>query len=521
MLRLLHPVTTAFVKSDYGPSGCLLGTREKLLNKIMAWFEDDGPSVYWLRGLAGTGKTTIARSVADLAEQQGLLGASFFFSRADVKRQDATAVLPTIAYQLARWRPELREPLCSAIVSNTEIAGCTMQEQVTHLFEQALSHATSPVPRALLVVDALDECAKIDNCEGGSLMRLLIGCLRYLPFSVKVFITSRDEPSIRLMFDTLHAHSIHKAALHIDIEKEIVDADIGLYLHHHLSSIPGVSNEPAWPPPSAISELTHRANGLFVYAVTIVKYIRKGSYVKAPSTLLDEVLSMKQVKAQYHYRELDSLYLQVLRKAAEAAGEDPEWLECIRDAAAFVVLAQEPLSWTALSSLTGLSTSALRLLSSLILESSDGKIRPFHASFAEFIVDSERCTDLAYLVDAIHYHQRLAGQCLTLMNERLHYNICDLSDPGTPNDQVTNFDCVLQGAAPPELRYACTHWAMHLSYASPPYDHVLKALSTFCGEHLLHWLEIMSLLRQLPASDRNLAAALRLCKASAIRPFMR
>jgi hypothetical protein len=62
---------------------------------------------------------------------------------------------------------------------------------------------------------------------------------------------------------------------------------------------------------------------------------------------------------------------------------------------------------------------------------------------------------------------------------------------------------------------------MHLSYASPPYDHVLKALSTFCGEHLLHWLEIMSLLRQLPASDRNLAAALRLCKASAIRPFMR
>jgi hypothetical protein len=79
MLDRLRAVTAAFVKSDTGPQGCLPGTRKKILDDIMDWFADDGPSVYWLRGLAGTGKTTIARSVADLAEQQGLLGASFFF----------------------------------------------------------------------------------------------------------------------------------------------------------------------------------------------------------------------------------------------------------------------------------------------------------------------------------------------------------------------------------------------------------------------------------------------------------
>jgi hypothetical protein len=129
MLDRLKPLTSAFVISDTGPPGCLPGTRKQLLNEIMDWFADDGSSVYWLRGLAGTGKTTVARSVADLAEQQGLLGGSFFFSRTDTARQRAGAVLPTIAYQLAKWRPALRQPLCEAIKSDREITERTMKEQ--------------------------------------------------------------------------------------------------------------------------------------------------------------------------------------------------------------------------------------------------------------------------------------------------------------------------------------------------------------------------------------------------------
>jgi WD40 repeat protein len=515
-LKQLKPLTAAFVKSDIGPQGCLPGTREKLLNEIMDWFADDGPSVYWLRGLAGTGKTTIARSVADLAEQQGLLGASFFFSRTDTARQRGGAVLPTIAYQLAKWRPALRQPLCDAINSDREIAERTMKEQVECLFVQALSHTTSPVPRALLVVDALDECGKIGDCEGGLLVPLLVGCLNRLPFSVKLFITSRDEPSICRMFDSLPAqHSMHKAALHIDIEKKIVNADIELYLYDKLRSMSNVPNEPAWPPPAAVTELTLRANGLFVYAVTIAEYIQSGSVVDPPVTLLKEVLSTSPDDAQYHYRNLDTLYLKVLDKASAAGGGNPDRLRAgIRNAAASVVLAQEPLSWSALSNLTGLPVSALKGLSSVILESSDRKIRPFHASFADFIVDAKRCTDTAYLVNVAHHHERLASHCLVLMNNALRYDICNLSEPGTPNDKLPDLESVLQGAAPAELRYACIHWAAHLSQAKSPHFHLRDELTTFCEKHLLHWFEVMSLISRLSTCDEILAATLRWCKAS-------
>jgi hypothetical protein len=515
-LDRLHAVTTAFVRSDTGPQGCLPGTREKLLNEIMDWFADDGPSVYWLRGLAGTGKTTIARSVADLAEQKGLLGASFFFSRTDIARQRAGAVLPTLAYQLAKWRPALRQPLCDAISSDREIAERTMKEQVECLFMQALSHTTSPVPRALLVVDALDECGKIGDCEGGLLVPLLVECLGRLPFSVKIFITSRDEPSISKMFSSIQTqHAMHKAALHIDIEEKIVNADIELYLYDKLRSIS--PDEPAWPPAAQITELTHRANGLFVYAVTIAKYIWSNSVVVTPIALLSEVLSTSRIDGESSYRDLDTLYLKVLDKAGTAPdGGSSERLRAgIRDAAASVVLAQEPLSWIALSKLTGLPMSALKVLSSVILESSDGRIRPFHASFADFIVSEKRCTNPAYLVDAAHHHERLAGYCLALMNEALRYNMCDFPEPGTPNEQLPDLKPELQSAAPAQLRYACVHWAAHLSQARSSDSRLCDELAKFCEKHLLHWFEVMSLISRLSACDEILAATLTWCKASA------
>jgi hypothetical protein len=520
-LDRLHPLTSAFVVSDTGPPGCLPGTRRQLLSEIMDWFAGDGASVYWLRGLAGTGKTTIARSVADLAEQQGLLGGSFFFSRTEAARQRAGAVLPTIAYQLAKWRPALRQPLCDAIGLDREISGRTMQKQVECLFVQALSHTASPLPRALLVVDALDECERIGDCEGGLLVPLLVGCLRQLPFSLKIFITSREEPSITNMFDALPAqHSMHKAALHIDIEEKIVNADIELYLYNRLRSIS--PDESSWPPSAAITELAHRASGLFVYAVTIVEYIEKHRFGDAPLDLLNEVLSTSLVDAQYHYQYLDTLYLRVLEKpaaavAAAGGGNLDRLRERIRDAAASVVLAKEPLSWRALSTLTDLHISTLKVLSSIILESSDRKVRSFHASFADFIVDDKRCKEHAYLVNATQHHERLARRCLSVMNEALHYDICDLSEPGTPKDQLTDLEPMLQNAVPEELRYACMHWAAHLSQAISPDSRLLDELTKFCEQHLLHWFEVMSFISRLSACDDILATALKWCKASVSR----
>jgi hypothetical protein len=62
---------------------CLHNTRVELLGQIFDWSDgqDERCFMFWLNGLAGTGKSTIARTVAREYFEQGRLGASFFFSR--------------------------------------------------------------------------------------------------------------------------------------------------------------------------------------------------------------------------------------------------------------------------------------------------------------------------------------------------------------------------------------------------------------------------------------------------------
>src|SRR6266576_4645838 len=70
----------SYAKQNSPP--CLPNTRVDILREIYNWAEgQDGRCIFWLNGLAGTGKSTIARTVARRYFDQKCLGASFFFSR--------------------------------------------------------------------------------------------------------------------------------------------------------------------------------------------------------------------------------------------------------------------------------------------------------------------------------------------------------------------------------------------------------------------------------------------------------
>ena len=83
------------------------GTRLQVLSDILAWILDpDSKPSFWLSGMAGVGKTSIAWTVCDMvqAETGAMLGGSFFCSRAagSVARRDVNCIIPTLALMLAR-----------------------------------------------------------------------------------------------------------------------------------------------------------------------------------------------------------------------------------------------------------------------------------------------------------------------------------------------------------------------------------------------------------------------------------
>ena len=76
------------------------------MNALDEWLDDfNGPSVYWLNGMAGTGKSTIADSLHILAHLRKALGGGFFCSRDFESARDVRKIVPTIAYQLAHNLP--------------------------------------------------------------------------------------------------------------------------------------------------------------------------------------------------------------------------------------------------------------------------------------------------------------------------------------------------------------------------------------------------------------------------------
>src|SRR6202041_3814520 len=92
---------------------CLRGTRVMVLEAIENWVHDENQTrrVYWLNGVAGCGKTTIAETLAERMFAEDLLGGSFFCSRESPDRRNVQFIFPTLAFQLAHKYPPFRAHL--------------------------------------------------------------------------------------------------------------------------------------------------------------------------------------------------------------------------------------------------------------------------------------------------------------------------------------------------------------------------------------------------------------------------
>ena len=136
--------------------GCLRGTRETVLNEIKSWAKDFSKSpVFWLNGLAGTGKSTIAQTVAEHVFADGLLGASFFCSQDFEDRSNLHLIFPTIAFQLAQKYPNFRSHLVSLLQSNPDVVDEPLYGQMERLIVKPLQSTSIPT---VILIDALDEC---------------------------------------------------------------------------------------------------------------------------------------------------------------------------------------------------------------------------------------------------------------------------------------------------------------------------------------------------------------------------
>jgi hypothetical protein len=201
MAKLPYAEGATFDSSDEGLNPrCHPETRTDLLRQIREWAQDQqGKSIFWLKGMAGTGKSTISRTVADSFDREGKLGASFFFKRGEPNRSTAKMLFTTLCNQLLEKIPLLIAHVEMAIDTDANLSDKSMGEQFEKLICQPLSQIQRHLPLAsklIIVIDALDECAQ----EGDTLLRLLSQTRNKWSPSLQIFITSRPEQQIRSGF---------------------------------------------------------------------------------------------------------------------------------------------------------------------------------------------------------------------------------------------------------------------------------------------------------------------------------
>jgi hypothetical protein len=502
---------------------CAPGTRVSLLKGLLSWATAlDSRYLFWLSGLAGTGKSTIARTLCERLHDQGLLGASFFISRDQSDRRAASSIVCSIACQLAvRW-PSVLDALCAKLRGTpADLAPRSLQDEITDFIITPALELPGGAS-LIIVIDALDEAfSNFDGRPGGDLLLILGQQLLRLNGRVRLFITSRNEKPIQQMFDQLSASSQEVLKLH-DLDHTMVQDDITTYLNYSLDIIRKKRLDPvvtAWPSTEAVRQLVELSGLLFVYAATVVRFIDHRKY--SPRERLAQFLGQQQTDSRESpYAQLDGLYRHILSDAVGDSNDGEFLCERLQAVLAVIVLAETPLDIEALSILSGVSPDNTRIavdsLSSLLADSASG-VRVFHPSFPDFILDASRISDSRLRVVPTVGHELIALRCVEIMNSLLRYNICNVQDPTVANKDLQDLDVRLRENVSDALRYAACFWCNHLTASDAPNDWIMNALNEFCQKHLCHWVEILSLLRRVGLAEAALLKAIEWC---AVRNFV-
>jgi NACHT domain len=454
-------------RKDQQASICEPGTRKRVIDRIVQWAEDDhAKPICWLYGPAGTGKSSIAHTIAEECTNKQWLVLTFFFSRGRVDRTTLTKVFTTLAYQLAvsEALPSAQQFIEQAIQKDRRILSANFETQFCQLVVYPIMASPQSMPKIIIIIDGLDECES--HAHQTQLIKLLVERSPAIFSHARFLVTSRPEEHINDEFYVAAAQNItNYVTLHDfdavdDIRKVCCSgfADIATR-HSRQQYLPK-----SWPSDAEIELVVEKSQGIFIYISTLLRFVDEGD-------------DLPQKKLQYALKAhagLDSIYCQVL---ALAPGRN---LQVVMSA---IILLQEPLTIMELGEFLHLTSAEVRIAlqgtrSILnIPESDDKAVVPYHASLGDFVRDNSRSA--GHISTLNEQHRILMDQCIHLAITGMEY---------LESDRIHSV----------AMLYAYRNWCYHLAslLASPDglanipsQIQLLKSfLSKIKQQWLRHWL---------------------------------
>jgi hypothetical protein len=249
--------------------------------------------------------------------------------------------------------------------------------------------------------------------------------------------------------------------------------------------------------------LTRRAAGLFIWAEIVAQLVEQG----VPDMQLDLVLGGDFGEGG---SAIDNLYQQILDRAFESPKEPI--LRAFHSIIGVILLAKIPFQRADLQYFLGDAESdtminfvLLKLSSVILRDGPDDRLCFRHLSFTEFLCNSDRCPPL-FIIDWDSKSQALAASCLHLLN-----NVEDgLETSHARNEDIEDLVTCIEKSIPTHLVYSCRFWAVHLEDAvkvQDVHEGLMEAVMELLYKHLLYWLEVMSLIKEVSTTSMMLLSA--------------
>jgi hypothetical protein len=474
------------------------GTREYLLSHIIAWVTNESEkkdvgNTYWIYGLPGIGKTSLAHSICASLHDKKHLAGGFFCRRDDPNLGEPRNILPTLIYKLAEIFPPFRTIVAERLRSDINLTPESMRDTLFHDLIRSLPR--HPQRTLAFVIDALDECG--DDQSRRVLLKSLADAAAYAPW-LKIIITSRPEVDIQHFFDAPARSSHFRYDLTAD---EQATSDLRIFAEDRFKKLASRRHlQSPWPEPSLFEGVISRAKGLFIFIKTLALVLGQ---CKDPTESLKATLRDSDdtgLMSPY------GLYSSILKKRiVHSTAEFQRVIGVLLTTAPYRPLCEETIAELARLDLSLVKT-WVDDLSSLLYrdERANGAIRVRHLSISDFFV-SDGCP-CDYQVNLQDANVQLGIACLETMIRQLRFNICKLEDSRLANADVHDLQTRIKEHISDSLQYSSRYWSNHLC-STPDNGNrgVFGSLNEFFeGLYPLLWIEVLSVMGIVPIGAPSL-----------------
>jgi len=485
-------------------------TRKSRLKEIEEWVANISDekdllrtNTYWIYGLPGIGKTSLAHSICARLHDKRQLAGAFFCRRDDPNLSEPKNVLPTLIYKLAEMFPPFGKIVANCLRDDPNLTPESMKPSLLlDLLDNLLKR---PNDSLVFVIDAFDECG--DYRSRPRLLKLLTDAATRASW-LKIIITSRPETDIRQFF-AQSSYSVYDLAA----DEEASD-DLQTFARSEFDPV-GRKNHLSedlskpWPEESLLNRVISRANGLFIFIKTLALALET---CEDPTEYLE---TASDESAGAGLEALYRLYSSILKsRIVHHKAEFQRMIGVLLTAAPYRALREETIA-----ELTGVKPNRVKTwvddLSSLLYrdEGTNGGIRVRHLSISEFLV-SDGCP-LDYQIDRQDANVQLGVACLKTMVHQLRFNICGLEDSRLANADIQDLPSRIVKNIPDCLQYSSLYWSNHLCVAPDNDPRVWDSLEEFFeGLCPLFWIEVLSILGMVPMGAPSIRGVISWAKVS-------